>query len=69
MKISDKDYEELVQESMRVLTDNGLHPYMVQSERQRWDIFSRVDYKLQNRLYSYLDDTHIGTALKRIFKR
>ena len=34
-------------------------------ERMRWDIFRWV-YRENNKLYNYLNDNHIDTALRRI---
>ena len=68
MKITDTDYKELERQAMRVLIHRGLHPYMVQSNRHAWDVFHMVDDRFKNHLYDYLNDNHIETALKRIFK-
>ena len=62
MKMTDSDYKHLERLCLDTLA----------KERQRWDIFNTVCDKtpgLLTRLYSYLNDNHIDTALKHIMPR
>ena len=37
------------------------------NKRFRWDLYHRIiSWDFRSRLYNYLDDTHIDTALRRI---
>ena len=45
------------------------HSRGLSSMRYRWDLFNlSLDSWLEHRLYSYLDDNHIDTALRAITK-
>ena len=69
MKITSEDYATLEKACQAVLKKHNLHPYMIQNTANAWQIFHKAanEYGLYG-LYEYLNDAHIETALKRIFK-
>jgi protoheme ferro-lyase len=82
MKITKDDYDELLLEFQRVMLRNNIPRYVdnlradprVQdiNKRLRWDMFwaipKEVRDPLMDRIYTYANDTHLDTALKRASK-
>ena len=72
MKMTPEHYAELESACMDTLKANGLHPFMVNGTQHVWDVFAaaaragRIDCTT---FYEFYSDSHIETALKRIFKR
>ena len=69
MKIRQEDFERLEMACLDTLKENNLHPYQVQSNLHAWQVFHKAahEYKLY-KLYDYLNDSHVETALRKIFK-
>ena len=66
MKIKPDDYERL---EMAILATFASR---IITRRQRWNCFHAACYQsvgLSTRLYAYLTDEHIDSALRSIFKR
>jgi hypothetical protein len=81
MKITDSDYNFLKDQLSKLPRDLLLtHKESLRSDprvkdldtRFAWDLLYGIEQDVRNtfmqRLYKYCDDTHIGTALKRIVK-
>ncbi len=70
MKMKTEHFEQL-----RALINSAPNPVYaapVSDKRQRWDKLWAIPYRArelwfrENEIYSYLDDSHIDTALRRI---
>ena len=71
MKIKPSDYKDLESLCIATLKRHRMHPYMVQNKETAWNVFHKTcdhNPKLLNKLYKYLNDNHIETALKKMFK-
>jgi hypothetical protein len=72
MKMTADHYAALERALVATLSAHALHPFMVQSERHAWDVFhkacqeGRIDC---NAMYRDYTDTHIASAMRKIFKR
>ena len=72
MKIKTEDYNELKNAMEKTLATNPIMRYFYVTngkteERFRWDTLYYSGYKT-SKLYEYLSDNHIDTALKKIIK-
>lgn len=66
MKVSNEDYNKLKLAIFTMLKDRGLHPFMVQDNKTAWDCFNLAKcHWMYDQGYN---DSHINTALNRIFK-
>ena len=81
MKITKSDYDRLAVLIRDYVKSSGIKPisdYDITPVRYRWDIFhglvdkmqysSVTDYLFVRRLYDYLNDDNMDTALKNILK-
>lgn len=84
MKIKKEDYKELEERMRGVFPHRGMGAYTWlkryrynkigkdHDKRCRWDCFHCTDrewrMEFTDRVYKYLDDTHIDTALRKIYK-
>jgi len=69
MKMRAPDYDKLMLACFEVLRLHEVHPSVVKSTHEAWQVFRRAasyDESLYG-LYDYLNDNHVETALKRIF--
>jgi hypothetical protein len=70
MKINGETFEGLKTALLDTLAAHGLHPFMVKSTAQGWQVFHKAwsEGRLDGgALYKSHNDTHIETALKAIF--
>lgn len=81
MKIRQDDYTRLSELILHVINHNKIQAktnYNITMTRYIWDIFHTTcdyyqyknisDYLFIRRLYDYLNDSHMNTALKKILK-
>ena len=77
MKMTKKDYEELKEKLNSIAEAHGgwetlcarYRSLIVSNDlwmRFRWDVFRGLSWEEIGHLYSYLNDSHIDTALRRI---
>lgn len=72
MKMSPEHFAVLRHALMETLAAHDLHPFQVNSTRHAWDVFSKASQERRFgcvAFYDHYDDSHIETALKRVFKR
>lgn len=70
MKISPDDFVDLQRGMIDTLNVHGLHPYMVKSIAQAWDVFHRAWAEKRidgHALYARYNDQHFETAFRRMF--
>jgi hypothetical protein len=71
MKITGETLKSLELALIATLKAHGLHPFMVQNSKHAWEVFhkswseNRID---GHALYREFNDSHIETALKKIFR-
>ena len=71
MKMSPEDYEKLETAMWDTLKFHNLHPYMVVDSGMAWRVFHKAWQEKRingNELYEKYTDSHITTAMKKIFK-
>ena len=71
MKITPADFESLQTALMETLNAHQIHPFMVKTSGHAWQVFHKAWNEKRidgNALYKKYNDSHIETALKRIFK-
>ena len=72
MKVSPNDYKEMETALMDTLKAHNLHPYMVSNSGMAWEVFHKAwnEGKINgNELYKKYNDSHIETAMKKMFRR
>jgi hypothetical protein len=72
MRMSQDDYSALQTALLETLKGHNIHPFMVQSTANAWNVFHKAwnEGRLDGgKLYDNYNDAHIETALKAIFKR
>lgn len=73
MKMKPEHYEEIAEKIDYFIENNAssvtAHYMKHRFQRFAWDVFNAAYRGNRNDLYSYLNDTHIETALKSILKR
>lgn len=72
MKISTEDFKAIEAACMDTLKAHNLHSFMVNSTARMWEVFHKASYENRinlNDLYKRYNDSHIETALRKIFKQ
>jgi hypothetical protein len=68
MKIKLEDFNFLEKACYSTLHENSINPSLIKDIRQCWNLFFKASRSFNlMRLYDYLDDSHIETALRKIF--
>lgn len=71
MKVTTDHFEMMRDAMFATLTAHGLHPYMVKTSKEAWDVFHHawIEKRLDGHdLYRYYTDSHLETAFRKIFK-
>lgn len=71
MKIAGEAFRKLECALIDTLKAHNLHPSIVQNERSAWDVFHAAvrEGRLSLRsIYDDANDTHINTAMRKIFR-
>ena len=70
MKIDKERFECLKIALFETLKAHNLHPFMVKNDRHAWDVYHKAVSKkrVDSWIINSCDDSHIETALRKIFK-